>query len=68
MTVAGETITARQRARTFGGWLAAQPVWRVVAGLVVAQWLVVLLAAHAIRHTDWIFYQGVDQLWYYTSA
>lgn len=68
MTVAGETLTTRQRVRSFGAWLAAQPVWRVLAGFVVAQWLVVLLAAHTIRHTDWIFYQGGDQLWYYTSA
>jgi len=68
MPVAGETLDARRRVRSFVGRLAAQPVWRVVAGFVVAQWLVVVVAAHTIRHTDWIFYQGGDQLWYYTSA
>jgi hypothetical protein len=68
MTAAGETLTARQRVRTFSAWLSAAPVWRVLVAFVVTQWLVVLLVAHTVRHTAWIFYQGGDQLWYYTSA
>ncbi|MES1255343.1 MAG: hypothetical protein ABUS56_07045, partial [Acidobacteriota bacterium] len=46
---------------------AASPV-RVLAGLVIAQWAVVLGIAAAVRHAGWIYYQGGDQLWYYTTG
>lgn len=44
------------------------PVWRVLATFVVAQWLIVLGVAIAVRHNGWIYYQGGDQLWYYTTG
>jgi hypothetical protein len=42
------------------------PVPRVLAGLVVVEWLAVLATARVVRHAGWIYYQGGDQLWYYT--
>ena len=46
--------------------LEGAPVPRVLAGLVVAEWLAVLATARVVRHAGWIYYQGGDQLWYYT--
>jgi hypothetical protein len=42
--------------------------WKVLAVLIVAQWCVVLGLAAAVRHSGWIYYQGGDQLWYYTTS
>jgi hypothetical protein len=46
--------------------LEGLPVPRVLAGLVVVEWLAVLATARVVRHAGWIYYQGGDQLWYYT--
>lgn len=40
----------------------------VLATLVVVQWLAVLGLALTVRHAGWTWYQGGDQLWYYTSG
>jgi hypothetical protein len=42
------------------------PAVRVLAGFVVVEWLAVLATARVVRHSGWIYYQGGDQLWYYT--
>jgi len=39
---------------------------RMLVGLVVVEWLAVLATARVVRHAGWIYYQGGDQLWYYT--
>jgi len=39
---------------------------RVVGGFIGAQWIATLLLARSVRHAGWIYYQGGDQLWYYT--
>jgi hypothetical protein len=46
--------------------IESTPVPRVLAGLVVIEWLAVLATARVVRHAGWIYYQGGDQLWYYT--
>jgi hypothetical protein len=38
----------------------------VLATLVFVEWLAVLALALTVRHSGWIYYQGGDQLWYYT--
>jgi hypothetical protein len=48
------------------GWIEAAAPVRVVAGFVAAQWVATGLLAAAVRHAGWIYYQGGDQLWYYT--
>lgn len=40
----------------------------VLGGAIVLQWAVVLVFALTVRHNGWIFYQGGDQLWYYSLA
>jgi hypothetical protein len=42
------------------------PVPRVLAGFVALEWVAVLATALVVRHAGWIYYQGGDQLWYYT--
>lgn len=65
----------REWARWLGGLAAAaaagleraRPI-RVLAVFVVAEWLVVAELARRVRHAGWIFYQGGDQLWYFTTG
>lgn len=42
--------------------------WLVLGPLVVAQWLAVLAFTLTVRHNGWLFYQGGDETFYYTSA
>lgn len=42
------------------------PVPAVLGGLVAVEWACVLALARTVRHAGWIYYQGGDQLWYYT--
>src|SRR6266702_5440796 len=48
-------------------WLAERP--RLVLGALLAvQWLAVLALALVVRHNSWLYYQGGDQTYYYTTA
>jgi hypothetical protein len=49
------------------GPLRRQP-WIVLAPLVVAQWIVVAIFALTVQRNGWLFYQGGDQTWFYTSG
>jgi hypothetical protein len=49
------------------GPLGREP-WAVLAPLIIAQWLAVGIFALTVRHNGWLFYQGGDQTWFYTSA
>lgn len=40
----------------------------VVAGFVVVEWLVTLGLALAAAHNGWVYYQGGDQVWFYTTS
>ena len=40
----------------------------MLLGFVSLQWLTVLATALVVRHAGWIYYQGGDQLWLYTSG
>jgi hypothetical protein len=48
--------------------IASWPPMYVLGGAVVAQWAVVFALARTVRHNGWVYYQGGDQLWYYTLA
>ena len=48
--------------------LARYEPWIVLAPLVVAQWIAVLVLAQLVTRNGWLFYQGGDQTWFYTSA
>ena len=47
--------------------LAVRPLY-VLGVLVLAQWLTVLSWALTVRHNGWLYYQGGDQTYYYSSA
>jgi hypothetical protein len=42
--------------------------WIVVSTLVVVQWVALAILTTTIPHNGWLFYQGGDQTWFYTSA
>ena len=72
-TVAGgrrRDALAATRARVFAAAAGLERArqWRVLAVLVVAQWLAVLGLALTVRHAGWTWYQGGDQLWFYTGG
>jgi hypothetical protein len=49
--------------------LGKREPWIVLAPLVVAQWIVVgAFALFFVQRNGWLFYQGGDQTWFYTSA
>jgi hypothetical protein len=48
--------------------LARYEPWIVLAPLVVAQWVVLAVFALTVQRNGWLFYQGGDQTWFYTSA
>ncbi|MBA3383714.1 MAG: hypothetical protein H0T20_03560 [Actinobacteria bacterium] len=48
--------------------LARHEPWIVLAPLVVAQWVVLAAFALTVQRNGWLFYQGGDQTWFYTSA
>jgi hypothetical protein len=56
----------RDRIRRAADTVEAWRAWRVLAALVVVEWLAVLALARTVRHAGWIYYQGGDQLWSYT--
>ena len=39
-----------------------------LSGLVVVQWAATLAFALTVRHNGWLYYQGGDQLWHWTTA
>ena len=57
-------MQAAERLRT----LARSEPWIVLAPLVVAQWVVLAVFAFTVQRNGWLFYQGGDQTWFYTSA
>jgi hypothetical protein len=58
----------RRRAGAAAGALARARPSRVLAVLIAVQWLSVVALARTVRHAGWIYYQGGDQLWYYTTG
>ncbi len=47
--------------------LGRQP-WIVLGPLIVVQWIALLALALTARHNSWLYYQGGDQTYYYTTA
>jgi hypothetical protein len=48
--------------------LSLSEPWIVLVPLVVAQWIAVLIFALTVRHNGWLFYQGGDETYYYTTS
>ena len=72
---ASKAIGARRRLDTAPALAArlarrlegARPFY-VVGAFVLAQWLLTLGVALDVRHNGWIWYQGGDQVWFYTTS
>src|SRR5256885_5674689 len=61
------TRLARIEAPAWLGPLGREP-WIVLAPLLVAQSLAVVALAFSVNHNGWLFYQGGDQTYYYTTS
>lgn len=63
-------LQSRLRAVRLPTWLGPfrREPWVVLGPLVLVQWLCVLGLALRARHNAWLYYQGGDQTYYYTTA
>ena len=57
----------RTLTRIWGGIPLREP-WRLLVPLLVVHWLALLLFIASVRHNGWLFYQGGDQIWYWTTG
>ena len=62
--------TARVRALKLPPWLGpfGREPWIVLGPLLLVQWLAVLVLVVTVRHNSWLYYQGGDQTFYYTTG
>src|SRR5205085_1430149 len=51
-----------------GERVAAVDTRAVLGGLVLLQWLTLVVFAFVVRHNGWVFYQGGDETFHYSSA
>jgi hypothetical protein len=64
------TPAARAWSSTRRAWESiplAEP-WRVLVPLLVVEWAAVAVFAATVRHNGWLYYQGGDEIWYWTSS
>jgi hypothetical protein len=61
------TTLAAIRAPAWLGPFGRQP-WVVLVPLLLVQWIAVLALALTVRHNGWLYYQGGDQTYYYTTS
>jgi hypothetical protein len=61
-----------ERGRAAAGTVAASRWWRepwsVLVPLIVVQWLALVGLIASIHHSGWLFYQGGDETFFYTSS
>jgi hypothetical protein len=42
--------------------------WRVLVPLLAMHWIALIAFISQVRHNSWLFYQGGDQIWYWTTG
>jgi hypothetical protein len=42
--------------------------WLVLVPLLLVEWFALALFAVRVNHNGWLYYQGGDQIWYYSTA
>jgi hypothetical protein len=42
--------------------------WRLLVPLLVVHWIALVAFTTRVNHNGWLFYQGGDQIWYWTSS
>jgi hypothetical protein len=55
-------------ARALWARVAARQPWSMLGPLLVVQWLALLGLALSVHHNGWLYYQGGDETYYWTSA
>jgi len=63
-------LAARARRQLVRAWLAIplpEP-WRGLALVLAVHWVALLLFTLSVHHNGWLFYQGGDQIWYWTAG
>jgi hypothetical protein len=61
-------MPVRERARPLWSLIGRHQPWSVLGPLLVIQWLALLGLVGSVHHNGWLFYQGGDQTFYWTSA
>jgi 4-amino-4-deoxy-L-arabinose transferase-like glycosyltransferase len=69
-TSRANAVVASAGARTKAVWerIPLGEPWRVLVPLVIAQWVAVAIFASSVHHNGWLFYQGGDEIWYWTTG
>ncbi len=57
----------RTLTRIWNGIPLREP-WRLLVPLLVVHWLALLVFTARVHHNGWLFYQGGDQIWYWTTS
>ncbi len=42
--------------------------WRLLVPLLVVHWLALVVFTARVNHNGWLFYQGGDQIWFWTTS
>ena len=53
--------------RAWNGIPLREP-WRLLVPLLVVHWLALVAFTTRVNHNGWLFYQGGDQIWYWTTS
>jgi hypothetical protein len=63
-------LWSRLRTVRLPPWLGpfAREPWLVLGPLIIVQWLALLALTLTVRHNSWLYYQGGDQTFYYTTG
>ncbi len=64
MNTAGVRATI---ARTWDRIPVREP-WRVLGPLLLVHWIALVVFTTRVHHNAWLFYQGGDQIWYWTTS
>jgi Dolichyl-phosphate-mannose-protein mannosyltransferase len=63
-------LSARARTIELPAWLGpfGREPWIVLGPLILVQWLALLVFMLTVRHNSWLYYQGGDQTFYWTTG
>jgi Dolichyl-phosphate-mannose-protein mannosyltransferase len=66
----GRAVRARARAGELPSWLGpfGREPWIVLGPLLLVQWLALVVFMVTVRHNSWLYYQGGDQTFYWTTG
>ena len=70
LTDGARAVWARTRSLTPPSWLGpfGREPWIVLGPLILVQWLALIVFMVTVRHNSWLYYQGGDQTFYWTTG